>query len=102
MATRRAFLIMPFAFGGLVLLSSRKDRSGPAVHAEGDGHISKSDKEWRALLTAEQYAVTRRKGTEPPYSGKYWNHHEHGTYKCVCCGYDLFRSDDKFESGTGW
>ncbi len=50
----------------------------------------------------EQFDVARKKGTEPPFTGKYWNNHEEGTYTCVCCGTDLFSSDTKFESGTGW
>ncbi len=64
--------------------------------------IEKTDEEWRKQLTPEQYAVTRGKGTEPAFTGKYWNNHEHGTYQCVCCGNPLFQSDTKFESGTGW
>ena len=102
MATRRALLITPFAFCGLWLVSSRKERSGPAAPAQGADHVSKSDGEWRTLLTVEEFAVTRRKGTEPAYSGRYWNTHDAGLYRCVCCGNGLFRSDDKFDSGTGW
>ncbi len=64
--------------------------------------VAKTDAEWKKLLTAEQYAVTRKKGTERAFTGKYWNNHEKGVYRCVCCGNDLFRSDTKFESGTGW
>lgn len=64
--------------------------------------VVKSDEDWRKQLTPEQYAVTRRKGTEPAFTGKFWNHHEQGTYRCVCCGNPLFASDTKFESGTGW
>jgi peptide-methionine (R)-S-oxide reductase len=64
--------------------------------------IVKSDEEWRRQLTPEQYQVTRRKGTEPAFTGKYWNHHEDGTYSCVCCGNPLFQSTSKFDSGTGW
>ena len=93
---------MPFAFGGLVLLSSRKEKGGPAVMASGPDHVTKSDAEWRELLTPEQYAVTRRKGTERAYTGKYHNTHEAGIYRCVCCGNELFRSEEKFDSGTGW
>ena len=64
--------------------------------------IEKSDQEWREQLTPEQYAVTRKKSTEPAFTGQYWNHHEHGVYKCVCCGAPLFQSDTKYESGSGW
>ena len=62
----------------------------------------KTDEEYKQELTPEQYQVTRRKGTEPAFSGKYWDHHENGVYHCVCCGNPLFKSDTKFESGTGW
>jgi peptide-methionine (R)-S-oxide reductase len=62
----------------------------------------KTDEEYKRDLTPEQYQVARRKGTEPAFSGKYWDHHEDGTYKCVCCGMPLFDSTTKYESGTGW
>ncbi len=62
----------------------------------------KSDEEWRKQLTPDQYQVARQKGTEPAFTGKYWNHHEDGTYTCVCCGNPLFQAETKFESGTGW
>ena len=64
--------------------------------------VVKAEQEWKAQLTAEQYRVTRRKGTERPYAGKYWNHKALGIYSCVCCGQDLFLSDTKFDSGCGW
>lgn len=64
--------------------------------------VIKSDEEWRQLLTPEQYEATRKKGTEAPFSGRYYNLKEDGIYQCVCCGNDLFSSETKFDSGTGW
>ena len=64
--------------------------------------ISKTDEEWRKQLSADQYSVTRKAGTEPAFTGKYWKTKEPGTYACVCCGQPLFSSETKFESGTGW
>ncbi len=64
--------------------------------------VIKTDEEWRALLTPEQYRVTRQRGTERACSGLFHDHHEPGTYFCVGCGLPVFRSDDKFDSGTGW
>ena len=62
----------------------------------------KTEQEWKQELTPEQFAVTRQKGTERPFTGKYYDHHEDGMYGCACCGAPLFSSDTKFESGTGW
>ena len=62
----------------------------------------KSNDDWRKLLSPEQYHVTREKGTEPAFSGASLNNHETGTYQCICCSNDLFSSEHKFESGTGW
>jgi peptide-methionine (R)-S-oxide reductase len=64
--------------------------------------VVKTDEEWRQLLTPEAYEVARKHGTERAFSGKYWDNHEKGIYLCVACGQELFSSDTKFDSGTGW
>jgi peptide-methionine (R)-S-oxide reductase len=64
--------------------------------------VMKSDSEWQKQLTPEQFYVARKAGTEPAFTGKYWNVKDSGMYTCVCCGQPLFESDTKFNSGTGW
>jgi peptide-methionine (R)-S-oxide reductase len=64
--------------------------------------ITRTDPEWQKLLTPEQYQIARKHGTERAFTGQFWNHHEPGTYRCVGCDLDLFGSDTKFDSGTGW
>jgi peptide-methionine (R)-S-oxide reductase len=64
--------------------------------------VMKNDVDWKRQLSPEQFSVTRQKGTERPFTGKYYDHHEEGMYRCVCCGAPLFSSETKFESGTGW
>jgi peptide-methionine (R)-S-oxide reductase len=64
--------------------------------------IVKNDAEWRATLEPLEYEVTRHAATERAFTGRYWDHHEHGIYTCVCCGTPLFESDAKFDSGCGW
>jgi peptide-methionine (R)-S-oxide reductase len=75
--------------------------------AEREGHpmgekVQKTDAEWRSQLTPEQFHVTRQHGTERAFTGAYWDTKQAGTYECVCCGQPLFRSETKYESGTGW
>lgn len=64
--------------------------------------VEKSDEEWRKQLSPEQFVVTRQEGTERAFTGAYWDLHEKGLFRCICCGTALFSSDTKFESGTGW
>ena len=97
-------------FAGVVVTGCNQGVSGPAPATKAAStngaamteKITKPDEEWKKQLTPEQYQITRRKGTERAFTGKYWNNHETGTYTCVCCGQELFASDKKFESGTGW
>jgi len=70
--------------------------------AGGAAGVRRSDREWRRMLTPEQFRVARKGGTERAFTGDYWAHKEDGTYMCVCCGQALFESADKFDSGTGW
>lgn len=70
--------------------------------AESEKKTNKTDKEWRQLLTREEYAVTRKKATERPFTGKYYYFKGKGIYQCVCCGHELFSSETKFDSGSGW
>jgi len=121
--TRSAFLLMPLAFAGLVTVSSRKERTLTDASKEGSGSettlamfsdsgaregivrvkkIVRTEAEWREILSPEEFAVTRQKGTEFAFANRYWDNHEIGVYRCVCCGNALFRSQEKFESGTGW
>jgi peptide-methionine (R)-S-oxide reductase len=114
---------MPVAFGGLILLFRRGEHPVPDAASEGSGEpvrlalfsdhgepidvrelhkIRKSEAEWRKQLFGEEYIVARLGGTEPAYTGRYWKQHEGGLYRCVCCGTALFRSEEKYDSETGW
>ena len=73
-----------------------------AERNETSEHVEKTDAEWRGELSPQQYRVLRQKGTEAPFTGKYWNEHANGVYHCAACGNALFDASTKFESGTGW
>jgi len=66
------------------------------------GKFARTDEEWKKELTPEQYRIARKKGTERAFTGEYWNNHEDGIYRCVCCGTELFDAEAKFDSGSGW
>jgi len=86
--------------------------SGAAISGEGKAHeaekkvgiekVSKTDAEWREILTPEQYRILRKQGTERAFTGKLWDNKKEGVYRCAGCGLELFASDTKFKSGTGW
>jgi peptide-methionine (R)-S-oxide reductase len=110
---RRAFLRtgLSFAAGAGLTLAAKGPKMVKVVEFTDSGQrkgvvevekVQKSDAEWRQQLAPEAYEVTRHAGTERAFTGKYWDNHEHGIYRCVCCGNALFSSDTKFESGTGW
>ena len=120
---RRVFLLMPAAAAALLGSLYRRERKMPDATASGTGaemdivdftdsgerlgtehvrQIVKSDEEWKKELAPEEYAVAREAGTERAFTGRYWNNHDAGLYRCACCGTALFRSTEKFDSGTGW
>ena len=98
-------LIMVTLFSPGCENASPADKSSSNLEMEREemaDKVIKTNEEWRQILTPEQYEVTRMKGTEKAFSGKYYDFHEEGIYKCVCCGNELFSSEAKFDSGTGW
>ena len=97
--------------GGFTVPAGAADGSAPAgikVYSVEKGtyvmtqNVVKTNAEWKKTLTPEQYHILREKGTERAFSGKYDKNHEHGVYRCAACGLDLYRSEEKFDSGTGW
>jgi peptide-methionine (R)-S-oxide reductase len=104
MAKRRLPLVWAMLLGGMAVAHAETVRvfwpeKGEGIEME---KVVKTDAEWRAQLTPEQYRVTRRQGTERACTGAFHDNHEAGTYYCVCCGIPLFSSAHKFDSGTGW
>lgn len=101
MLPKPCFLLLPVFLAFLLPACSQSDsRDGSQVNPEPK--IKKSEAEWKQELTPEQYRILREKGTEPAFTGKYWDNHEQGVYYCAACHQKLFTSDTKFESGTGW
>lgn len=80
----------------------RREQVTSRQRQDSEEKIVKSRVQWQRELTAEQFDITRNKGTEPPFANRYWNHKQDGVYRCVCCDHELFDSKSKFESGTGW
>jgi peptide-methionine (R)-S-oxide reductase len=102
---RRSFIKFGAAFGGLAAAfgpGAAVSRAFGDKRAGGVGRVVRTDEEWRRLLTPEQYEVTRRKGTEAPYTSPLNKEYGRGTYLCVCCDLALFSSKTKFDSHTGW
>ncbi len=104
------FTIISFTLYGLVVKQKVKSANNQVMvlpdstinNKEGKYDCNMSEDELKEKLTEEQYRITQEKGTESPFHNKYWDNHEDGIYKCVVCGAELFKSDTKFESGTGW
>ena len=84
------------------LLIAEFSDAGEPLGAKKISKVAKSDEEWKRELTSEEYNVARGHGTERAFTGRYWNLHDEGVFRCVCCGNALFSSATKFESGTGW
>jgi peptide-methionine (R)-S-oxide reductase len=121
---RRALLIAPFALAGIVLLAMRKGRDSDESGSAGESNeevnivqfddmgrklgaaqvkkVVRSNGEWHKQLSAEQYYVTRQQGTDAAFSGTYYQIHQDGLFRCICCDTAVFSADTKFDSGTGW
>src|SRR6476646_501325 len=104
---KRAALPLIFIAAGAGVLVAVLSHAGSPPLRDREGRrtgdkVVKSDAEWRAQLTPEQYRVTRRADTERPFTGEYWNSHADGVYACVCCGQPLFDSRNKFDAECGW
>jgi peptide-methionine (R)-S-oxide reductase len=120
-STRRALLIAPFAFAGIAVFAMRGrldsgadpvsneqvtivefDDSGRRIGPARVAKVVRSSAEWRKQLSAEQFYVARQRGTDVAFSGTYYQLHQSGLFRCICCNNAVFSSDAKFDSGTGW
>ncbi len=121
---RRALLVAPFVFAGIVVLATRKTQDSDENGSAGDSNeevtivefndagqklgparvkkVFRSSGEWHKQLSAEQYYVTRQQGTDVAFSGSYYQIHQNGIFRCICCDDAVFSTDTKFDSGTGW
>jgi peptide-methionine (R)-S-oxide reductase len=97
-----ALALIPKLQAGSTVRIVEFDSAGNSKGVETVEKVNKPNAEWKKQLTAEQFDVTRREGTEPAFTGKYAKNHDSGIYRCICCATALFNSDTKFESGTGW
>merc|ERR1712012_49403 len=98
-SARKTTPILPVTVGSMC---TRVATFKAGVLKEGEDPRKVSEAEWKKRLSAETYQITRNQGTERAFTGKYYNHHEAGTYTCACCGAELFESSAKYESGSGW
>ena len=104
----RLFILILLGQFGLALAMQEGDPKAARMQGKAreemqeTSKVVKSEEEWRRLLTPEQFHIMRQKGTEPPFTGKYHNHKGKGVYTCAGCGLELFSSETKFDSGTGW
>ncbi len=98
--TKKTWIMILFT--GLMLPACSQHKSAKNRVSPVKIHVSKTEEEWKKQLTPQQFYVLREKGTERAFSGKYWNNHESGIYVCAACQLPLFKSETKFESGTGW